>query len=119
MESNYKTVYSTDPKDSCPQCNKLLVECKCKKSQAYDVSKLVVIFRIESNGRGGKTVTVLDGFPKNEPLLKDLTKEIKSRCGTGGTYKLDDKFGKIEIQGDKREQIKKLLDAKQIKYKGM
>ncbi len=121
MNSNYRTVYSTDPRDKvvCGHCKKTLDICRCKKIQTFDVTKLIIIFRMESNGRGGKTVTVLDGLPKNEPFLKELTKELKIKCGVGGTYKLEDKTAKIEIQGDKRLQIKAVLDAKQIKYKGV
>ncbi len=121
MNSNYRPVYSTDPRDKvmCGRCHKTLDVCRCKVDQSFDPSKLMVIFRMESNGRGGKIVTVLDGLPKNEPFLKELTKELKVKCGTGGTYKLDEKTAKIEIQGDKRVQIKALLEVKQIRYKGV
>jgi translation initiation factor 1 len=121
MNSNYKTVYSTDPKDQvyCEKCKKHMEECRCPQLNALvDLKKVTVNFRLESNGRGGKTVTVLDDLPKNEPFLKELTKELKVKCGTGGTYKLDQKSGRIEIQGDKRVAIKAILDKKQIKYKG-
>lgn len=118
---NTRLVYSTDPKDNqvCPECKELKPECECKPQEAVTSRKFVVIFRLEKNGRGGKTVTVLDGLPKNEIFLKDLTKEIKGKCGVGGTYLMTGKEGLIEIQGDKRDQIKKLLDTKQIKYKGV
>ncbi len=121
MSSNYKTVYSTDPKDRvyCEKCKKHMEECRCPQLNALvDLKKVTVNFRLESNGRGGKTVTVLDDLPKNEPFLKELTKELKTKCGTGGTYKLDQKSGRIEIQGDKRVAIKAILDSRQIKYKG-
>ena len=80
--------------------------------------KFVIVFRIEKNGRGGKTVTVLDQLPPYDPFLKDLTKELKAKCGVGGSYFIEGNKGCIEIQGDKRDAIKKLLDAKTIKYKG-
>lgn len=79
----------------------------------------VAIFRIEKSGRGGKTVTVIDNLPKQEIFLKDLCKELKNKCGTGGTYLMSGKEGLIEIQGDKREQIKAIFDKKGFKYKGM
>ena len=79
----------------------------------------VVVFRIEKNGRGGKTVTVLDQLPKEEIFLQNLTREIKNKCGVGGTYVMTGREGLIEIQGDKRDQIKKMLDEKGIKYKGV
>ncbi len=81
-------------------------------------SNFIVKLRIEKQGRGGKTVTVLDGFPKLEPYLKELTTELKKRCGSGGTYLLDGKEGKIEIQGDKRELIRPILMQKGIQVKG-
>ncbi len=117
---NTRLVFSTDPRDqvACPRCKKYKEECRCIV-QEDPVSAFTAVFRLEKNGRGGKTVTVLDGFPKNEKYLSDLTKELKSKCGTGGTFSLDGKTGTIEIQGDSREKIKKILDTKKIKYKGV
>ncbi|WP_413289678.1 hypothetical protein [Bdellovibrio sp. HCB337] len=74
---------------------------------------------MEKNARGGKVVTVVDGLPKIEAYLKELSKELKTKCGVGGTYSVSGKEGLIEIQGDKREQIKKIFEQKGIKYKGM
>ncbi len=113
-------VYSTDPKDQAIISGEA---DKQKKTSALkslvDTKKFVVVFRMETQSRGGKTVTVMDKFPAHETFLKELTKELKQKCGVGGSYRLEGQFGLIEIQGDKREAIKKILDAKQIKYKGM
>ena len=113
-------IYSTDPKDQAiisgqQEKNKNLVELK----SITELNKFIVIFRLESNGRGGKTVTVLDKLPGYEPFVKELTKELKVKCGVGGSYKIDGNNAVIEIQGDKRDAIKKLLDARKIKYTGM
>lgn len=113
-------VYSTDPKDQAiisgqQEKDKNLAEVK----SLTELNKFIVIFRLESNGRGGKTVTVLDKLPGYEPFVKELTKELKVKCGVGGSYKIDGNNAVIEIQGDKREAIKKILDARKIKYKGM
>lgn len=117
--SDSRLVWSDDPKDKkCPKCKEFMNQCTCEK-QEFAGSKFVVIFRLEKNGRGGKTVTVLDALPKNEIFLKDMTKELKSKCGVGGTYLMDGQHGVIEIQGDKRVQIKAIFDKKGIKYKGM
>lgn len=78
-----------------------------------------VVFRLEKNGRGGKTVTVMEGFPRNETYLKTLAKELKAKCGVGGTHTLGPKSGIIEIQGDKRDKLKQILDSKKIKFKGV
>lgn len=119
--SNTRLVYSTDPKDQvlCSHCRKNKSECKCKTSDNVSLDKFTVVFRIEKGGRGGKTVTILDQLPRNETFLKDLSKEMKAKCGVGGTYKLTDAAGLIEIQGDQRVKLKAMLDAKGIRYKGM
>ena len=119
-QKNTKLVYSTDPKDQvCPQCKEYLSECICVKQDTVQARKFVAVFRIEKNARGGKIVTVIDGLPKIEIFLKDLSKELKAKCGTGGTYSMAGKEGLIEIQGDKRDQIKKIFETKGIKFKGM
>lgn len=113
-------VWSDDPKDKCPQCGALKNFCKCKpKEEPLKEYKFVAVFRLEKNGRGGKTVTVIDQLPKQELFLRELTKELKSKCGVGGTYSTAGKEGLIEIQGDKRVQIKAIFDKKGFKYKGM
>jgi translation initiation factor 1 len=113
-------VWSDDPKDKCSQCGQLKKDCKCKAVETpLKEYKFVAIFRLEKNGRGGKTVTVIDNLPKQELFLKDLTKELKAKCGSGGTYSTEGKEGLIEIQGDKRQQVKAIFDKKGYKYKGM
>lgn len=119
--SDRRLVYSTDPKDNrikCPRCRKLRDECRCIQEESAE-KRYTVIFRLEKSGRGGKTVTVMEGWPRNEAFLKEMTKELKNKCGSGGTHFLDAEKTAIEIQGDKREQLKKLLAAKGIPFKGM
>ena len=117
--SNVKLVYSTDPKENqkCSECKELKSECTCTPQDSADKA-FTAVLRIEKGGRGGKIVTVIDGLPRNEAYLKELTKDLKVRCGTGGTFVLGDKAGIIEIQGDKKEQLRKLLEAKKIRVKG-
>ena len=56
--------------------------------------------------RGGKTVTVVSGFPGIGQAEKDrLAKEMQQACGAGGTVK----EGRIEIQGDQRETVARIL----------
>ena len=57
-------------------------------------------------GRGGKTVTVIKGFVGiGLPEKEQLAKAMQRSCGTGGTVK----DGQIEIQGDKREEVARIL----------
>lgn len=116
---NTRLVWSDDPKDQ----EKLKEESGKKKpeqaSHDFVQSKnWVAVFRLEKQGRGGKTVTVIDQLPKQEHFLKQLCKELKAKCGSGGTYSMEGKEGLIEIQGDKRAQIKAIFDKSGIKYKG-
>ncbi len=57
-------------------------------------------------GRGGKTVTVVTGFVGiGLPEKEGLAKAMQKSCGTGGTVK----DGQIEIQGDQREAVARIL----------
>ncbi len=78
----------------------------------------IAILRIEKAGRGGKTVTVIDGLPKTEIFLKETTKKLKNRCGSGGTYSTEGREGLIEIQGDKRDLIRAYFEAEGVRVKG-
>ncbi|HEX2866455.1 MAG TPA: hypothetical protein VHO03_05405 [Ignavibacteriales bacterium] len=117
---NYRLVYSTDPEvnKKCPRCHELLVECTCPKEEDAKNTKFTPVLRIEKSGRHGKTVTVIDKLPYNESFLKDLTSELKKKCGSGGTYKMLEGKGVIEIQGEKRDLIRAYFDKQGIKAKG-
>lgn len=56
--------------------------------------------------RGGKTVTVVTNFVGiGLPEKEQLAKAMQKACGTGGTVK----EGRIEIQGDKRDVVARIL----------
>jgi len=90
----------------------------CEKPMGSPTHKFVAKLRMEKSGRGGKTVTVIDELPKQELFLKELTKKLKTKAGSGGTYRMDGKEGLIEIQGDKRDLIRKFLEKEGIRFKG-
>src|SRR5688572_13262507 len=61
---------------------------------------------LQKAGRGGKTVTVVTNFVGiGLPEKEKLAKQMQKTCGTGGTVK----EGRIEIQGDKREEVARIL----------
>lgn len=67
----------------------------------------VDVLRVKA-GRGGKTVTVVKNFVGiGLPEKEQLAKAMQRACGTGGTVK----DGQIEIQGDKREEVARILMA--------
>ena len=68
-----------------------------------NAQKLTV--RKEKKGRGGKTVTVVEGYNGNPQTLETLCKKVKQQCGVGGS--VDRKT--FIIQGDKADQVVKIL----------
>lgn len=103
-DSNFKLVYSDDPKKIKKNVH------SPKKAPGTGLATL----RIEKKGRGGKSVTVIERLAVSDDELKKICKELKSKCGTGGTVKEHH----IEIQGDFREKIRPLLEQKGYKLKG-
>lgn len=63
--------------------------------------------RRETAGRGGKTVTTVSGLALTETALRELAKQLKQRCATGGHVR----DGVIEIQGDHRDAVVAVLEG--------
>lgn len=102
-------VYSTDGGRICPGCQRPLAQCVCKTrhptlKQSGDG---VVRLHRETKGRKGKGVTLIQGLELDPQALAQLAKQLKSRCGVGGTVRDDT----IEIQSADRDKIKTLLEA--------
>lgn len=68
-----------------------------------DRQKLIV--KIDRKGRAGKQVTVVTGFVGSNEDMETLGRELKVKCGVGGSAK----DGEIIIQGDFRERVLSLL----------
>ncbi|MBA6392021.1 stress response translation initiation inhibitor YciH [Colwellia sp. BRX10-3] len=69
--------------------------------------------RRETKGRKGKGVVTITGLALDNKALKELAKKLKKTCGTGGSV-----VGEvIEVQGDKREEIKSVLEKNGFKVK--
>lgn len=76
----------------------------------------IVRIRRETAARNGKGVTTVSGVPLDDEGLKNLAKQLKQLCGTGGSVK----DGVIEIQGDMREKLKTELEKRgfTVKFAG-
>jgi len=99
-------VYSCEQGRICPGCGNPIASCSCKKAkeEAAKGSGRVRVGR-QTKGRKGAGVTVITGLPLAGAELKTLAKELKGRCGSGGTVK----DGVVEIQGDHRDLLVKVL----------
>ena len=95
------TVYSTDHGRICPGCNKPVKSCACSKEKKRPTGDGIVRIGRETKGRKGKGVTTISGVPLDPSGLTALVKELKRRCGSGGTIKEHI----IEIQGDHRDVL--------------
>ncbi len=73
----------------------------------------IVRIQRQTSGRKGKGVCLITGIDADDAELAKIAAELKKKCGCGGALK----DGVIEIQGDKRDLIKSLLEAKGMKVK--
>lgn len=94
-------VYSTDRGRICPGCGHPVAGCCCSKKRPPAGDGVVRISR-ETKGRKGSGVCLISGLPLDDAGLKQLARQLKQRCGTGGAVK----NGVIEIQGDHREVLR-------------
>ena len=87
----------------CPQCGRAIAECVCAalKAKAIPAGDGIVRLARETKGRRGKAVTIVTGIGMDQKGLQRLAKQLKRKCGAGGTVK----DGAIEIQGDHRDTL--------------
>lgn len=91
-------LYSTDP-------NYRYTEEENGKEELLPPAEQQLRITLDRKNRSGKEVSLVSGFVGPDEDLKDLAKELKHKCGVGGSVK----DGAVIIQGDKREQILKIL----------
>ena len=91
-------VYSTNPNFNYESESDEEQETLPKNQQKIYVS-------IDRKQRGGKDVTLVEGFVGAEDDLKELGKTLKSKCGVGGSVKDNE----ILIQGAMRDKVYDLL----------
>ena len=95
-------VFSTDPNFRFEEEDVPVSETLVPKQQKLKI-------RLDTKHRGGKAVTLVEGFIGKEDDLEDLGKKLKNYCGTGGSVK----DGLIIIQGDQRDKILQWLQKNQ------
>lgn len=110
---NAGVVYSTEHGEMCPNCGEPISKCVCRNTKSISKPGGIVRVSLETKGRKGKGVTLIGGVPLHPEGLRDLAKELKQTCGSGGTVKA----GVIEIQGDHRDTLMELLIEKGYRAK--
>ncbi len=97
-------VYTTGVGRICTGCQRPIATCACaasRKDSSVARGDGIVRLRRETQGRRGRSVTIVDGVPISAAELATLAKELKQCCGAGGTVA----DGRIEIQGDQRDKL--------------
>jgi len=77
-----------------------------EESETPNNEDQLLYISIDRKNRGGKEVTLIEGFVGSEEDMKTLAKQLKSKCGVGGGVK----SGEILIQGNFRDKIAILLE---------
>ena len=85
----------------CPACKRPAAQCTCLSKSPALVGDGDVRVSCETKGRKGKGVTLIRGLALDSAALKKLAKQLKQKCGSGGTVKQ----GVIEVQGDHRDVV--------------
>lgn len=97
-------VYSTNPDFE--------FNFKEESNESLSPGKQTLYIKLERL-KGGKVATVIENFIGPENELESLGKELKTKCGSGGSVK----DGLILIQGEQREKVMALLDKMGYKTK--
>ncbi len=106
-------VYSTDSGRICPTCRQPVAHCQCRCASPRPAGDGIVRIGFETKGRGGKAVTLVRGLDLDDAALQALGKQLKAACGSGGTVK----DGVIELQGEHRERVMALLQARGLRVR--
>jgi translation initiation factor 1 len=96
-EQKKNIVYSTNPNYEYENENEEQETLEPKDQQ------LKVL--VDRKQRKGKSVTLITGFKGSDEDLKNLAKQLKSKCGVGGSAK----DAEILVQGEFKEKIYTLL----------
>ncbi len=99
-------VYSTNPEFDYSETENSSAEPVSPATQKLYVS-------LDRKQRKGKVVTLVTGFIGSDAALAELGRELKKKCGTGGSVK----EGQIIIQGDFKVQVGEYLSKAGYAYK--
>jgi translation initiation factor 1 len=104
QKNRVNMVYSTNPNFSFEDDQEEVAETLPNDRQKLYVS-------LDKKNRGGKEVTLVEGFIGSEEDLKDLGKILKTKCGVGGSAK----EGEIIVQGNFRDKV--MVELVKLRFK--
>ncbi len=97
----------------CPRCKQIIAECDCPGLEDSRNGEILAAIRIQKCQKG-KLITEVTNMPPDAAFLKNLTKELKHKLGTGGKYEIIADKGVIILQGDRSRQVSDCLTKKNI-----
>lgn len=110
MDNSWKKrlgmVYSTNPDFQFESENQ-------EEARAIAPGQQMLYVSLDKKNRKGKKVTLVKGYSGSREEVRELARELKSKCGVGGS--VDDDA--ILIQGDFRDRVVTLLEEKGFKVK--
>jgi len=107
-KNRINVVYSTNPNFE--------YEEEVDEVSSIPISEQNLYVLVDRKNRGGKTVTLIEGFTGSDEDASDLAKKLKQKCGVGGGYKNKE----IYVQGDHRDKVLSFLKrlGAMVKFKG-
>ena len=87
-------VYSTDPNFQYQNNKEEPIETLPPEKQKLRI-------KLDTKRRAGKAVTLISGFMGREEDLQELSKKLRTHCGTGGSAK----DSEMIVQGDQRDKV--------------
>ena len=99
-------IYSTNPDFEYLYEEEEIIETLTPQHQTLKI-------QLDKKQRAGKQVSLISNFVGTEEDLNALCKELKTKCGVGGSCK----DGEILLQGDHRDKITQYLQSKGYKTK--
>ncbi len=96
-KSRLGMVYSTNPNFEYTDST--------QEEQSISPSEQNLRVWLDRKLKGGKVATIVKGFVGSDSELKELARELKTKCGVGGAAK----DGEIIVQGDHRDRVVEIL----------